>query len=110
MAATSRFKRKTGCWWNATTLNSVTGGVTQIGWQPWQPNILSRPLLSADGSKVTFLSRGQLGPNPANGPVQLYQRDMGSETTRLLSADTNGLPSTDLSSVVAAVTPDGSWV
>ena len=95
--------------WDTPSMSSVTGSVNQAG-VAVASGSTSRPVLSADGTRVTFLSDGQLTVTPSNGLAQLYQRDLTAGSTRLLSADTSGMASSDLSSIVPATTSDGSLV
>ena len=96
--------------WNAFTMNSVTGNVSYLGELVRHREGFLRPILSADATRVTFLSGGRLTSAPTNGMVQLYQRNLALGTTTLLSADTNGATSGDLSAVLPAVTSDGRVV
>ncbi|HKX61820.1 MAG TPA: hypothetical protein VJS65_08245 [Verrucomicrobiae bacterium] len=96
--------------WDATTMSSVTGSVNQAGEPVRSSSGTSRPALSGDGTRVTFLSDAPLTAVLTNGLSQLYQRDLTAGTTRLLSADANGAAAGDLSAIVPAMTSDGAVV
>ena len=70
-----------------------------------------RPIISADGSKIAFLSdASNLTTNGGNGQPQLYLRDLLAGTTRLVSVNLNGQPGSSLSGIVPAISPDGNLV
>jgi Tol biopolymer transport system component len=96
--------------WDAPTMSSVTGSVNQAGEPVPSRSGASRPALSADGTRVTFLSDAPLTAAPTKGLTQLYQRDLTAGTTRLLSADANGAAAGDLSAIVPVTTSDGAFV
>ena len=71
----------------------------------------ARPAISADGTKVCFLSNARdLTAERTNGVAQLFLRDLAAGSTVLLSGDTNGAASGDLGSIVPAMSADGNVV
>ena len=73
--------------------------------------ISQRPLLSADGSVVVFVSlSSDLAPGPIDPAVfNLYAYDVASGTTALLTVGVGGVPSNG-NSFAPQVTPDGRRV
>jgi Tol biopolymer transport system component len=96
--------------WDAQTASNVVASVNQSGLSAPSREGPSRPILSADGSKVCFLSDVRLTAAPTNGLAQLYQRDLVAGTTVLLSVDTNSAASGDLSAIVPSMIADGGIV
>ena len=89
----------------STPVSVDTGGLAAPSAGP------ARPAISADGSKVSFLSNaGNLTPEPTNGAAQLYLRDLAAESTQLLSRDTNGATSGDLGAIAPTMSADGNVV
>jgi|GEM_PF-1268076 len=71
----------------------------------------ARPAISADGAKVCFLSNaGGLTAEPTNGLAQLYLRDLVAGSTLLVSKDTNGAASGELSAIMPSMSANGNVV
>jgi len=85
-----------------------------ISWvcSPPYPATCSMPVMTPDGSRVIFLSRASnLSPNATNGISQIFVRDIAAQTTRLVSATTNGYASSrDVDVTIPAVSADGRFV
>jgi Tol biopolymer transport system component len=69
------------------------------------------PALSPDGRFVAFVSNAtNLVSNVVSNGFHIYLRDMQSNTTFLVDADTNGIGSTDFEGAVPSLTADGTFV
>lgn len=70
----------------------------------------TKPSISADGTKVTFLSTASnLGVPNTTGLAHVYVRDVPTGITTLVSADHHGVPA-NAASLAASITPDGMGV
>jgi len=70
-------------------------------------------VLSADGSKVVFLSDStDLTAEETHGQVQVFIHDLLARTTQLVSRglDGSGLASADLAGILPAISPDGTLI
>jgi hypothetical protein len=108
----------------------VVGGVTNASVRLWDMSAGSNTLVSAnlsgqvsanslsyapamspDGRFVTFLSNAtNMVANIVSNGFHIYVRDMQSNTTVLVDADTNGIGSTDFEGAAPSVSADGTLV
>ena len=78
---------------------------------PDGPNTLSPLSVSADGSRVAFVSSADdLVPNDANGLPDVFVRDLPAGNTMLVSADPSGAASGNSSSGEPTISADGRFV
>lgn len=75
----------------------------------------TRPVISADGNVIAFLSAaGNLDPNDANGLLDVFVHDRGSGMTELVSVDSDGNPANGASGRIGTLNPaisaDGRYV
>lgn len=68
------------------------------------------PQVSADGSRVAFLSNANLATNPADSDWHVYLRDVAAASTSLVDVDTNGYGPGDSSVLDVCLSADGSLV
>ncbi|MFO1512061.1 MAG: hypothetical protein U1F83_03960 [Verrucomicrobiota bacterium] len=80
--------------------NAVTAG-----------SISTRPVMTPDGRFVLFLSGAAgLVTNSTPGPWHLYRRDLLTDATALVDADTNGAGSLVTAATVPSMSADGRFV
>src|SRR6185369_14859895 len=97
--------------WDAQNGSNVLVSVNGSGSGPG--NDASQSLvMTPDGRTVIFLSAAtDLSANATNGVWQVYARDLAAGTTRLVSANTEGLASSrDLDATLPAISSDGRLV
>jgi hypothetical protein len=96
--------------WNSATGTNLLVNVDITGTTPAN-GISTRPILSADGTKILFVSdASNLTTNQSNGKAQLYLRDLVAGSTQLISGRPGGSVGGDLAAIRADLSSDGNHI
>ncbi len=94
--------------WDAQT---ATSSLVNVGMDGSVNGISQSPVISADGSRVAFISsETNLTANATNGAYQLFVLDLASGVTRLVTQNLSGGPSSDQGLCTPAISADGQRV
>ena len=100
--------------WDAQTGSNFVANVNTDG-TPITPGPAHTPVLTPDGRYLTFLAQNTapfpVSPSVVRNIYQVFQRDLQTGTTRLISALPNGSSSAEgCDAGVPAISSDGQWV
>jgi Tol biopolymer transport system component len=96
--------------WDANTGTNLLVSTDQNGNIPTN-SVSHSPKLSADGRYVAFLSNAtNLVANIVSNGFHIYLRDLQSNSTALVDADTNGMGSIDFEGAIPVLSADGGVV
>jgi Tol biopolymer transport system component len=96
--------------WDATTGSNTLVSANLSG-QVSANSLSYAPAVSPDGRFVTFLSNAtNMVANVVSNGFHIYLRDLQSNATVLVDADTNGIGSTDFEGVAPSLSADGTLV
>jgi Tol biopolymer transport system component len=96
--------------WDAQTGSNFLASVN-LGGGVSTNSLSHSPAMSSDGRYVAFMSDAtNLVGNAISNGFHVYLRDLQSNTTLLVGADTNGVGSTDFEGATPSLSADGAFV